>query len=94
VKKPHRYHPGTAALRQIRRYRELTPVRLVHAPPGRMLTFLLELCCAVCPLCAEKSTDLVIRKLPFERLMREIAAGQFRNTSSTVVRLSSFLVLC
>lgn len=40
-KKPHRYHPGTVALREIRRY--------------------------------QKSTDLLIRKLPFQRLVREIA---------------------
>jgi len=40
VKKPHRYRPGTVALREIRRY--------------------------------QKSTDLLIRKLPFERLVREI----------------------
>jgi histone H3 len=41
VKKPHRYRPGTVALREIRKY--------------------------------QKSTDLLIRKLPFERLVREIA---------------------
>ena len=41
VKKPHRYRPGTVALRQIRKY--------------------------------QKSTDLLIRKLPFQRLVREIA---------------------
>ena len=41
VKKPHRYRPGTVALREIRRY--------------------------------QKSTDLLIRKLPFQRLVREIA---------------------
>ena len=41
VKKPHRYRPGTVALRQIRRY--------------------------------QKSTELLIRKLPFQRLVREIA---------------------
>ena len=41
VKKPHRYHPGTVALREIRRY--------------------------------QKSTDLLIRKLPFQRFVREIA---------------------
>src|SRR3954462_5253169 len=43
VKKPHRYRPGTVALREIRRY--------------------------------QKSTDLLIRKLPFQRLVREIAQG-------------------
>ena len=41
VKKPHRYRPGTVALREIRRY--------------------------------QKSTDLLICKLPFQRLVREIA---------------------
>ena len=41
VKKPHRYRPGTVALREIRRY--------------------------------QKSTDLLIRRLPFQRLVREIA---------------------
>ena len=41
VKQPHRYRPGTVALREIRRY--------------------------------QKSTELLIRKLPFQRLVREIA---------------------
>lgn len=41
IKKPHRFRPGTVALREIRRY--------------------------------QKSTDLLIRKLPFQRLVREIA---------------------
>jgi histone H3 len=41
VKKPHRYRPGTVALREIRRY--------------------------------QKSHELLIRKLPFQRLVREIA---------------------
>src|SRR4051812_19798175 len=41
AKKPHRYRPGTVALREIRRY--------------------------------QKSTDLLLRKLPFQRLVREIA---------------------
>ncbi len=40
VKKPHRYRPGTVALREIRRY--------------------------------QKSTDLLIKKLPFQRLLKEI----------------------
>ena len=38
---PHRYRPGSVALRDIRRY--------------------------------QKSTELLIRKLPFQRLVREIA---------------------
>jgi histone H3 len=41
VKKPHRFKPGTVALREIRKY--------------------------------QKSTELLIRKLPFQRLIREIA---------------------
>ena len=41
VKKPHRYRPGTVALREIRRY--------------------------------QKSTDLLIQKLPLQRLVREIS---------------------
>ncbi|KAK1602892.1 hypothetical protein QYE76_037659 [Lolium multiflorum] len=41
VKKPHRYRPGTIALREIRKY--------------------------------QKGTELLIRKLPFQRLVREIA---------------------
>ncbi|CAD6892184.1 unnamed protein product [Tilletia laevis] len=41
VKKPHRYKPGTVALREIRRY--------------------------------QKSTELLIRKLPFQRLVKEIS---------------------
>ncbi|KAJ7161677.1 histone H3, partial [Mycena filopes] len=40
-KKPHRFRPGTVALREIRSY--------------------------------QKSTQLLIRKLPFQRLVREIA---------------------
>ncbi len=41
VKKPHRYRPGTVALREIRKY--------------------------------QKSTELLLRKRPFQRLVREIA---------------------
>jgi histone H3 len=41
AKRPHRFRPGTVALREIRRY--------------------------------QKTTDLLIRKLPFRRLVREIA---------------------
>ena len=40
VKRPHRYRPGTVALREIRRY--------------------------------QKSTELLIRKRPFQNLVREI----------------------
>ena len=41
VKRPHRYRPGTVALREIRRY--------------------------------QKSTELLCRKGPFRRLVREVA---------------------
>ena len=41
IAQPHRYRPGTVALRQIRHY--------------------------------QKGTELLIRKLPFQRLVREIA---------------------
>jgi histone H3 len=41
VKRPHRFRPGTVALREIRRY--------------------------------QKSTDNLIRRLPFQRLVREVA---------------------
>jgi len=41
VKKPHRFRPGTVALREIRKF--------------------------------QKSTDLLIRKAPFQRLVREVA---------------------
>ena len=41
MKKPHRYRPGTVALREIRRY--------------------------------QRSSDLLLKKLPFQRLVREVA---------------------
>ena len=41
MKKPHRYRPGTVALRDIRKY--------------------------------QRSTELLIKKIPFQRLVREIA---------------------
>jgi histone H3 len=56
VKKPHRYRPGTVALREIRRY--------------------------------QKSTEMLIRKLPFQRLVREIAQ-QFK----TDLRFQSAAIL-
>merc|ERR1739838_163453 len=57
-KKPHRFRPGTVALREIRKY--------------------------------QKSTDLLIRKLPFQRLVREIATeqkGDLRFQSNAVLAL-------
>ncbi|KJA15675.1 hypothetical protein HYPSUDRAFT_148776 [Hypholoma sublateritium FD-334 SS-4] len=58
VKKPHRYRPGTVALREIRRY--------------------------------QKTTELLLRKLPFQRLVRGIAQEyktNLRFQSSAVVAL-------
>ena len=58
VKKPHRFRPGTVALREIRKY--------------------------------QKSTDLLLRKLPFQRLVREIAQeykADLRFQSSAVLAL-------
>ena len=58
VKKPHRYRPGTVALREIRRY--------------------------------QKSTELLLRKLPFQRLCREIAQdfkSDLRFQSSAIAAL-------
>ena len=43
VKKPHRYHPGTIAIREIHKY--------------------------------QKNTDLLIRKAPFQHLVKEIATN-------------------
>jgi histone H3 len=48
IKKPHRYRPGTVALREIRRY--------------------------------QKSTDLLIAKLPFARYFRELLKDNKPNT--------------
>lgn len=58
LKRPHRYRPGTVALREIRRY--------------------------------QKSTELLVRKLPFQRLVREIAQDfktDLRFQSSAVMAL-------
>ena len=57
-KKPHRYRPGTVALREIRRF--------------------------------QKSTELLIRRLPFQRLVREIAQdfkGRFNFASGAILAL-------
>jgi histone H3 len=58
VKKPHRYRPGTVALREIRRF--------------------------------QKTTDLLIRKAPFQRLVREITQNLFPNKD---LRFQSLAVL-
>ena len=57
-KKPHRYRPGTVALREIRRF--------------------------------QKSTELLIRRLPFQRLVREIAQdfkGRLNFSSGAILAL-------
>ncbi|KAK7282364.1 hypothetical protein RIF29_11062 [Crotalaria pallida] len=59
VKKPHRFRPGTVALREIRKY--------------------------------QKSTELLIRKLPFQRLVREIAQNinigiRFQNSAVSALQ--------
>ena len=56
VDKPHRFRPGTVALREIRRY--------------------------------QKNTELLIRKLPFQRLVREIV-----ETFKTELRMQSSALL-
>nr|BAD90788.1 histone 3 [Marchantia polymorpha] len=52
VKKPHRYKPGTVALREIGRY--------------------------------QKSTELLIRKLPFQRLIAQDFKSDLRFQSSAI----------
>ena len=47
-RKPHRYRPGTVALREIRKY--------------------------------QKSTELLIRKIPFQRLVREVCQDLFNRS--------------
>ncbi|GAA6017110.1 hypothetical protein JCM11491_003262 [Sporobolomyces phaffii] len=54
-KKPHRFKPGTVALREIRHY--------------------------------QKSTDLLLRRLPFARLVREIATEFFDDQNGSQVGL-------
>ena len=57
-KKPYRYHPGTVALRQIRRY--------------------------------QKTTELLLRKAPFQRLVREITQDYLKKDDT---RYSSIAML-
>jgi histone H3 len=58
VKKPHRYRPGTVALREIRRF--------------------------------QKTTELLIWKAPFQRLVREITQDMIKNKD---LRFQSLAVL-
>ena len=65
VKKPHRFRPGTVALREIRKY--------------------------------QKSTDLLIRKLPFQRIVKDITQGykadvRYRSSALGIVIGGVFLI--
>merc|ERR1711918_18383 len=56
IKKPHRFRPGTVAIREIRKY--------------------------------QRSTDLLVRKLPFQRLVKDIAherSAELRFQSSALL---------
>merc|ERR1711881_5698 len=58
IKKPHRFRPGTVAIREIRKY--------------------------------QRSTDLLIRKLPFQRLVKDLAhekSPELRFQSSALLAL-------
>ncbi|GAA6009721.1 hypothetical protein JCM11491_001073 [Sporobolomyces phaffii] len=60
-RKPHRFRPGTVALREIRRY--------------------------------QKTTELLIRKLPFQRLVREIATSMNQNGTTMRFQASTLQIL-
>uniref|UniRef100_A0A8C9B8U2 Core Histone H2A/H2B/H3 domain-containing protein n=1 Tax=Phocoena sinus TaxID=42100 RepID=A0A8C9B8U2_PHOSS len=63
VKKPHRYRPGTVALREIRRYQK-------------------------------KSTELLIRKLPFQRLACEAyLVGLFEDTNLCAIHAKRVTIM-
>ncbi|KAJ3243428.1 centromeric DNA-binding histone H3-like protein cse4 [Chytriomyces hyalinus] len=62
-KRPHRYRPGTVALREIRKY--------------------------------QKSTDLLLRKLPFQRVVRDVVASFTQDyDDNSTLRLQSSAILC
>ena len=61
VKKPHRYRPGTVALREIRRY--------------------------------QKSTDLLLRKGPFGRLVREMTGTVQEDSKDKIDRHTAASIL-
>ena len=61
VKKPHRYRPGTVALREIRRF--------------------------------QKSTDLLIRKAPFQRLVRQMVQNDLSLNVRSDLRFQSTAML-
>ncbi|MGH0118623.1 UNVERIFIED_CONTAM: hypothetical protein FKN15_047603 [Acipenser sinensis] len=123
VKKPHRYRPGTVALREIRRYQKSTELLIRKLPFQRLVreiaqdfkTDLRFQSSAAARKSApatggvkkphryrpgtvalreirryQKSTELLIRKLPFQRLVREIAQDfktDLRFQSSAVMAL-------
>lgn len=72
-----RYRPGTVALRYVCTMHAAAPLPVQHPSP-RVCECLLERVNAFARACREirkyqKSTELLIRKLPFARLVREIA---------------------
>ena len=62
---------ATVSCKEAKQQRSTCSVFLHSAPTPCSLSAL-----CLFPACAEKSTDLLIRKLPFQRLVREIAQGQ------------------
>ncbi|KAH0867454.1 hypothetical protein HID58_074476, partial [Brassica napus] len=69
VKKPHRYRPGTVALRYLISFS--LPHIYIYIIDLTKLWFLFLMDNEIRKY--QKSTELLIRKLPFQRLVREIA---------------------
>eukprot|EP00475_Leptophrys_vorax_P006885 TRINITY_DN14303_c0_g1_i8.p2 TRINITY_DN14303_c0_g1~~TRINITY_DN14303_c0_g1_i8.p2 ORF type:complete len:121 (-),score=25.41 TRINITY_DN14303_c0_g1_i8:58-420(-) len=61
IKKPHRFRPGTVALRQIRKY--------------------------------QKSSDLLLKKLPFQKLVREITEEAGAHLNGVRFQASALIAL-
>ncbi|KAF2536583.1 hypothetical protein F2Q68_00022982 [Brassica cretica] len=101
VKKPHRFRPGTVALREIRKYQKSTELLIRKLPFQRLVReiaqdFKTDLRFRPGTVALreirkyQKSTELLIRKLPFQRLVREIAQDfktDLRFQSSAVAAL-------
>lgn len=66
-KRPHRYRPGTVALREIRKYQKSTEVLL------KLSTVKVTCFECRCVFCLELP---VIRKAPFQRVVRQIVMGK------------------